>query len=108
MIKEINQKRQQRILKKLYEDKQDIKAAGQTFPVVKARTCRNCYFWDHCPFPQKPNPNYNFKDFEHPQNRCELLPAGYCVPVKFFRNGWEDDPGHYVDVAIYNLFRILE
>ena len=95
---------QQKILKQLYINKQDIVTQGRLFPVKKARTCRNCYFYDGCSFPQKPNPNYKMNDFENPQNRYELLPDGYCVPVKYFI-GWHDYPGYHVALAVDKILK---
>ena len=104
---------QQEIFKKLYDNKEDILAARRIFPIRKARTCRNCYFYggddiDYCPFPQKPNPNYNFKDFNNNQNRYKFIPNGYCVPVRYHINGWEDDPGYYVHLAINKILDIYK
>ena len=97
--------KQQKILKKFYDNKQDIKVEGRIFPVRKARTCRNCYFYRDCIFPQKPNPNYRMNDFENPKNRYELIPDGYCIPVKYFI-GFMDYPGHHVAIAVDEILKL--
>ena len=97
--------KQQDIFKKMYVEKMDIKAVGKYFPVKKPRTCRNCYFYDDCIFPQKLNPKYNVSDFKNPQNRYELIPNGFCVPVKYYY-GYSDVPGIYVGIAIEKILNI--
>lgn len=100
--------KQQELFKKMYFDKTSIKATGRYFPVMKPRTCRNCYFYDFCIFPQKLNPKYKCNDFENPQNRYEIIPDGYCVPVKYFRGREDDDyPGYFVDIAIDKILNIF-
>lgn len=101
-------KRQQKILKKMYDDKIDIFVSGKLFPVRKARTCRNCYLRDKSGvcmfnFPQQKNPNYNPRDFDNNQNRQDLIPTGYCVPVRV----WHADEDYRGQLVIYELDKIL-
>lgn len=102
-------KKQQQILKKLYDEKRDIFVgykAQKIFPVRKARTCRNCYFYTFCPFPQKRNPNYKMNDFNHNQNRYKLKPDGYCVPVRIGENGVYDYHGEMVDRKFHEIMEL--
>ena len=72
----------QELLKRLYNLGRGLMVHNRVFYVIKARTCRNCHFYDDCPFEQKLNPHYNIKDFKNNKNRYKLKPDGYCIPVK--------------------------
>ena len=57
-------------------------------------------------FPQKLNPNYRVNDFKTTQNRYELMPDGYCVPVKYNSISPEDYyPGYRVHIEIDEILK---
>ena len=95
----------QDVLKKMYTEHIDIFIDGKLFPVRRARTCRNCYFYTGCDYPQKKNPKYNPISWKNNRDRYELIPDGYCIPVRVWHAD-EDYNGDLIKLELDKLFKV--